>query len=330
MVLKENAQPFLFGEKLYCVGDLVYANHGCVYEGLFGHIIEIRDGEDKLTGSSKPEMVCTFNKPVLPDVIHCLERRISRRDRQPKMLHEIELSNVILSPEEFTVIEDENPECFDVGCFRLNVEWIIDGNKSSFALLFSDYLTARKRFMDMLETEIKSGCIDDWSRRDEFFVNCDKEWFECWLVGQCDSNHYRIALDHECLRLTGDAVQAIGQLYLDQQFRKDFALRISEGEATNRLSEDVHHHISEDLCFPYYVRKAIKECPSFKEAYQEVLDVAARYMMIHNAERAYRPPCYQAKYDALDSVCKGNGSDKCRTCLHYESREGGESNEQSL
>ena len=327
MILKEKAQPFLFGEKLYCVGDLVYANHGCVYEGLFGHIIEIRDGEDKLTCSSEPEMVCTFNKPVLPDVIHCLERRISRRERQPKMLHEIELSNAILSPEEVTVIEDENPECFDVGCFRLNVEWIIDGNKSSFALLFSDYLTARKRFMDMLETEIKSGCIDAWSRRDEFFVNCDKEWFECWLVGQCDSNHYRIALDHECLRLTGDAVQAIGQLYLDQQFRKDFALRISEGEATNRLSEDVHHHISEDLCFPYYVRKAIKECPSFKEAYQEVLDVAARYMMIHNAERANRPPCYQAKYDALDSACEGNGSNKCKVCLHYESREGGESNE---
>lgn len=265
MILKEKAQPFLFGEKLYCVGDLVYANHGCVYEGLFGHIIEIRDGEDKLTCSSEPEMVCTFNKPVLPDVIHCLERRISRRERQPKMLHEIELSNAILSPEEVTVIEDENPECFDVGCFRLNVEWIIDGNKSSFALLFSDYLTARKRFMDMLETEIKSGCIDAWSRRDEFFVNCDKEWFECWLVGQCDSNHYRIALDHECLRLTGDAVQAIGQLYLDQQFRKDFALRISEGEATNRLSEDVHHHISEDLCFPYYVRKAIKECLLLKK-----------------------------------------------------------------
>lgn len=327
MILKEKAQPFLFGEKLYCVGDLVYANHGCVYEGLFGHIIEIRDGEDKLTCSSEPEMVCTFNKPVLPDVIHCLERRISRRERQPKMLHEIELSNVILSPEEVTVIEDENPECFDVGCFRLNVEWIIDGNKSSFALLFSDYLTARKRFMDMLETEITSGCIDAWSRCDEFFVNCDKEWFECWLVGQCDSNHYRIALDHECLRLTGDAVQAIGQLYLDQQFRKDFALRISEGEATNRLSEDMQHQISEDLCFPYYVRKAIKECPSFKEAYQEVLDVAARYMMIHYAERANRPPCYQTKYDALDSACEGNGSNKCKVCLHCESREGGESNE---
>ena len=57
MILKEKAQPFLFGEKLYCVGDLVYANQGCVYEGLFGHIIEIRDGEDKLTGSSEPEMV---------------------------------------------------------------------------------------------------------------------------------------------------------------------------------------------------------------------------------------------------------------------------------
>lgn len=327
MVLKEKAQPFLFGEKLYCVGDLVYANHGCVYEGLFGHIIEIRDGEDKLTCSSEPEMVCTFNKPVLPDVIHCLERRISRRERQPKMLHEIELSNVILSPEEVTVIEDENPECFDVGCFRLNIEWIIDGNKSSFALLFSDYLTARKRFMDMLETEITSGCIDAWSRCDEFFVNCDKEWFECWLVGQCDSNHYRIALDHECLRLTGDTVQAIGQLYLDQQFRKDFALRISEGEATNRFSEDMQHQISEDLCFPYYVRKAIKECPSLKEAYQEVLDVAARYMMIHYAERANRPPCYQAKYDALDSACEGNGSNKCKVCLHCESREGGESNE---
>jgi len=327
MILKEKAQPFLIGEKLYCVGDLVYANKQSEYEGLFGHIIEIRDGEDKLTGSSEPEMVCTFNKPVLPDVIHCLERRISRRDRQPKMLHEIELSNVILSPEAVTVIEDENPESFDVGCFRLNVEWIINGSKSEFSLLFSDYLVARKRFMDMLETEISSGCIDAWSRCDEFYVNCDKEWFECWLVGQCDSNHYRIALDRECLRLTGDAVQAIGQLYLDQQFRKDFALRISEGEATNRLSEDMQHQISEDLCFPYYVRKAIKECPSLKEAYQEVLDVAARYMMIHYAEHAYRPSCYQAKYDALDSVCEGNGSDKCRTCLCCESREGGEPNE---
>ena len=327
MILKENAQPYLIGERMYCVGDLVYANRHSEYEGLFGRIIEIRDGKDKLTELSAPELVCAFTKPVLPDVIHRLERRISRRDRRPKMLHEIDLTRVILPVEATTVIEDENPVSYDVGCFRLNVEWIIDGSKSTFSLLFSDYLAARKRFMDMLETEINSGCIDAWSRCDEFFVNCDKEWFECWLVGQCDSNHYRIALDKENLRLTADAVQAIGQLYLDQQFHRDFALRISESRATDKLPEDMQRHIIEDLCIPDYVRKAIEECPSFKEAYQEVLDVAARKLMIQYAQRANRPSCYQAKYDALDSQCEGKGLPQCSSCALNESAEGGEGNE---
>lgn len=327
MILNENAQPYLIGEKMYCVGDLVYANQHSEYEGLFGRIIEIRDGEDKLTESADPEFVCAFAKPVLPDVIHHLERRLSRRVRQPKMLHEIDLTRVVLPVEGITVIEDENPVSYDIGCFRLNVEWVIDGSKSTFSLMFSDYLAARKRFMDMLETEINSGCIDTWSRCDEFFVNCDKEWFECWLVGQCDSNHYRIALDRECLRLTDDAVRAIGQLYLDQQFRKDFALRLTESGATDKLPEDVSRCFLYDLCIPDHVRKAITDCPSFEEAYQEVLDVAARRLMAQYVQRLNAPQCYQAKYEALDSDCEGNGSEQCRVCPYYESREGGEFNE---
>lgn len=327
MILNEFAQPYLIGEQLYSVGDLVYANQHSEYEGLFGHIIEIRDGEDKLTTADSPELVCAFTKPVLPDVIHRLERRISRRDRQPKMLHEIDLTRVILPLEATTVIEEENPISYDVGCFRLNVEWIIDGNKSTFSLMFTDYISARKRFMDMLETEINSGCIDAWSRCDEFFVNCDMEWFECWLVGQCDSNHYRIALDQENLRLTSDALQTIGQLYLDQLFRKDFALRTSETGAIEKLPENMQRLIIEDLCIPDYVRKSIEECPSFKEAYQEVLDVAARKLLIHYAQRAGRPSCYQAKYDAMDSQCEGKGLPQCGSCALNESAEGGEGNE---
>lgn len=61
MILKDNAQPYLIGEKLYCVGDLVYANRHSEYEGLFGRIIEIRDGEDKLSLSTGPEIVCPMS-----------------------------------------------------------------------------------------------------------------------------------------------------------------------------------------------------------------------------------------------------------------------------
>lgn len=327
MILKENAQPYLIDEKLYCVGDLVYANRHSEYEGLFGRIIEIRDGQDKLTLSTGPELVCAFTKPVLPDVIHRLERRISHRDRQLKMLHDMDLSREVLTVKSVTVIEDENPVSFEVECFRLNVEWIINGVKSTFSLLFSDYLAARKRFMDMLETEIKSGCIDAWSQCDEFFVNCDKEWFEGWLVGQCESNHYRIALDQENLRITADAVRAIGQIFLDQQFHKDFALRIAESKMTEKLPKEMQAVFADDLCIPDHVRKAIAECPEFKETYQEVLDVAARKLMIQYFQRLNRPECYTAKYDALGSVCEGNGSDQCRTCSYCESKEGGEINE---
>lgn len=327
MILKEFGQPYCYGDNICCIGDPVYANRHSAYEGLFGKIIEIRDGSDRLTGCDGPEFYCAFSKPVLPDVIHRLERRISHRDRKPTMLHEIDLSRILLSPEQVKVMEEGDLVSFDVGCFRLNVEWIINGSKSTISLLFSDYLVARKRFMEMLETEINSGCIDAWSQRDEFYVNCDKEWFECWLVGQCESNHYRIALDRENLRLTADAVQAIGQIYLDQQFRKDFLARISVSGAIERLPKDMQNLFLNDLSVPDCVRKAIAECSPIKEAYEEVMDVAARILMIQYAQRLNRPACYTAKYEALDSLCEGKGLDQCKTCPLCCNTEGGGSNE---
>ena len=62
----------------YTIGGKVCANDASDYEGLYGTITEIRDGDDRETENDTPDIYCSFMPPVLADDIKALEGRFSQ------------------------------------------------------------------------------------------------------------------------------------------------------------------------------------------------------------------------------------------------------------
>ena len=66
----------------YTIGGKVCANDASDYEGLYGTITEIRDGDDRETENDTPDIYCSFMPPVLADDIKALEGRFSQLYRR--------------------------------------------------------------------------------------------------------------------------------------------------------------------------------------------------------------------------------------------------------
>lgn len=66
MILKNSGDVFEYEGVRYTVGEFIYANKNSDYEGLFGVIKEIRDGDDKDTDNDTPDIYCAFENPLIP------------------------------------------------------------------------------------------------------------------------------------------------------------------------------------------------------------------------------------------------------------------------
>ena len=104
MIINRPGAEFIYDGASYKVGDRIIATAESEYEGLYGSIFEIRDGEDKETENDTPEIYCSFEEPILPHQIKRLEEIFSDLYREPKKLEDITLDFVIMSPEMVRVI----------------------------------------------------------------------------------------------------------------------------------------------------------------------------------------------------------------------------------
>ena len=91
MILSAKGESFKYKGKSYTIGEQIIANNKSAYDGLIGIITEIRDGKDKETGNSAPDIYCSFTPPIFPDDIAALERKFSMLYKQPNELKEIVL-----------------------------------------------------------------------------------------------------------------------------------------------------------------------------------------------------------------------------------------------
>ena len=70
MIINRIGAKYLYNGVTYTVGDQIIANSESEYEGLFGTIKEIRDGDDRETDNDTPDIHCEF----LPPFLHRRER----------------------------------------------------------------------------------------------------------------------------------------------------------------------------------------------------------------------------------------------------------------
>jgi hypothetical protein len=107
MVIRQFDEEFWYKGKCYKIGDRIIGTSESEYEGHFGSIFEIRDGEDKETENDTPDIYCDFEAPDDPEEIKHLEDVFSDLYACPKSLDEICLDIVIMAPEMIRVVQTE-------------------------------------------------------------------------------------------------------------------------------------------------------------------------------------------------------------------------------
>lgn len=105
MLLNKAGQSITVEDKVYTVGMSVCATETSTYEGMFGVITEIRDGEDKETENKSVDIICEFNPHMSIMKAREIEQRFSRLHGQRKSINDLGLDYVVLSPEMLRPVE---------------------------------------------------------------------------------------------------------------------------------------------------------------------------------------------------------------------------------
>ena len=105
MILERSGQSMIIDGEPFSVGMTVLGTDQSDYCGLFGRIIEIRDGDDKETDNETVDITCEFFVPDDICMVKELEERFSALYGEPKKIDDISLDYVIMAPEMLQIVE---------------------------------------------------------------------------------------------------------------------------------------------------------------------------------------------------------------------------------
>ena len=111
MIKKRHGEIFEFENDRYSIGDWVRCTEDSDYAGLTGVIVEIRDGEDRETENTTPDIYCRLQIPEDTKLVQELEERFSKLYGKAVKITDIPLDLTILSPDELTSVVRDS-DCF--------------------------------------------------------------------------------------------------------------------------------------------------------------------------------------------------------------------------
>lgn len=109
MIINRTGEIFAANGKEFTVGGMVWANTESDYSGLFGHITEIRDGDDKDTDNNGTDIYCDFMIPRHAYMVRNIETHFSALWLMPKHIGELSLGSVIMAPEMLEPVAESVP-----------------------------------------------------------------------------------------------------------------------------------------------------------------------------------------------------------------------------
>ena len=258
----------------YTIGGKVYANGESDYEGLFGIITEIRDGEDRETENDTPDIYCEFMPPVLPDEIKAIEERFSRLYQTEKHMDDIGIDMVIMAPEMLRVL-DLPGDAQKLEIFLVREDWAYDGDSGISSQMVTSYDLARFIFTHLINDEQIDGYIARWSDRQDLDSEVKKDFYECWLHDEYFENHYKVTIEKVKLAMDGDVFTAIGKAFVDEIMRKQFAEQIEDWEEIEGLTQAQLAELIASPDVPARIRKQLSQNGILEESYWESVSEAA-------------------------------------------------------
>ena len=223
MIINRPGAEFIYEGASYKIGDRIIGTSESEYEGLYGSIFEIRDGEDKETENDTPDIYCSFEEPVLPHQIRKLEKTFSNLYGTPKKLEDITLDTVIMAPEMVRVIlpmAQPLPQYI----YSVQEEWADHGECGSMVSLAYTSEEAAEQFLQkQLRAEMEEDGLVAGMRCDKKFVEESyDDSYECFIDGDYYENHYRIYITSQRIIVTPEFVREMAEIYHIAMFTEDF------------------------------------------------------------------------------------------------------------
>ena len=268
MIINRLGAEFMYDGASYKIGDRIIGTSESEYEGLYGSIFEIRDGEDKETENDTPDIYCSFEEPVLPHQIKKLEEIFSELYQEPKKLEDITLDFVIMSPEMVRVILPD-PKPLTQTIYSVQEEWADRGEYGScISQAYTSEESALQFMMKQLREEMEDGLVSDMRSDKKFVEESYDDSYECFIDGDYYENHYRIFITSQQIIVTPEFVREMAGIYHLAMFTEDFESMLAQEED---ITQDEAEWLISQSDTIGMIGTSLKKNDSFWECYWNIL-----------------------------------------------------------
>ena len=314
MILNRLGAEFEYEGVTYTIGGAVVGTAESEYEGLYGHITAIYDGEDKETENETPDIYCEFDPPVMPHEVKALEKTFSDLYDQPKTLDDIVLDMVIMAPEMIRPLDDLHTVSKKIPIYIVMEDWAVDGEHGNSCELFTDYDDARRIMLDKLREELDNGAIPQWSASGAYVEDSSKDSYKGYIEGDYLDNHYEISLLPQSLMMSTQHIQKVGGLYKAQCRTEDFVSQIEDWEEVAAMSAMQYQKLITNPAIPERIEQQLGRNDHYWEAYWESVSEVAHDLV---RQALTQPDCFTPEADNPYPLCIGSGKQECADCCLY-------------
>lgn len=317
MIIKEKGTKCEHEGSTYIIGEPIIGTPKSVYDGLYGTIIEIHDGEDKDTENEAPDIYCRFEPPVHPFDIQRVEQRLSRLYGQKKELKDIGLDLVIMAPEMIEPIRVFEEGKRKLTVYILHEYWTEGEDSAAFATIFTDYRMARMELNRKLKASQENGILYKWEKRKHREIEVYEDHYEVYFDDSFCNDSYLLYINKDTVLLPDEAIESAGETYHERGWREHFATAVSKYKKAENLSEEQYRKLLSDKSIPERIHDKLRKKDSYGKAYWKSVFEAAEELLDEYLNRNKPSDCFQPEPDNPYPLCVGGGEEKCRRCCLY-------------
>lgn len=321
MILNQQGDVFEYNGISYKIGDEIYVTYRNKYEGLFGVILEIRDGKDKDTGNKTPDIYCRLKQPVLPHDVEALEARFSALYGEPKTLDDISLDEIIMAPEMISIVTEPSDQSRKITIYLIDEDWAVDDEYGHSIIPCIDYNTAKWMLGKKLEEEKKTGCISQWEEDEDLMFDSGNDFYECWLDGRYSENHSKVKIEVITLPMSDQDWGTIGRRYLDESRVEDFISQTNKIRETESLTDAQYQRLIKDPSIPERIHSRLGKNDRYWECYWDAITDVAHDLIRVYKETVLQRECFTPEENNPYPLCTGNGQERCKRCCLYAEME---------
>ena len=279
MVIDRIGAAFFYEGKKYVVGEQIVANDASEYEGLFGRILEIRDGDDKETENDAPDIYCEFEEPVLKSDIWNLEQRMSGLYGERKTLEDISLDLVIMAPDMISTIAEIENNSPTAEIYILTEDWAVNDNYGHSTGAFTSLEMARLSMRQMLTKEKQEGCIPVWEDEADFVEDESDMSYSAYREGFWCESHYELTIQKLDIRMSPAFLREAADHHNIQSKQEDFITQTENWNEVYNLSDEAIYNLRHSKAIAERVDRSLSKNDAYWEAYWESFSAVAHDMV---------------------------------------------------